>query len=174
MSSSLTPSTVVAATIGTAVTGFLAYALYFDHKRRTDPEFRKNLKREARREARAARSQAEAAGEAQKHAIKQAVDEAIEEGFPTSVELKEEYFMQQVAAGESLSSDANSEIDAALCFYKALKVYPQPGDLMSIYDKTVPKPVLDVLAEMIASDPAISTRSFGGGSEGSSQHGIDD
>lgn len=30
-------------------------------------------------------------------------------------------------------------LDAALCFYKALKVYPQPKDLISIYDKTVPK-----------------------------------
>lgn len=30
-------------------------------------------------------------------------------------------------------------LDAALAFYKALKVYPQPGELISIYDKTVPK-----------------------------------
>jgi len=26
-----------------------------------------------------------------------------------------------------------------LCFYRALKVYPQPRELISIYDKTVPK-----------------------------------
>lgn len=30
-------------------------------------------------------------------------------------------------------------MEAALCFYKALKVYPQPKDLINIYDKTVPK-----------------------------------
>lgn len=30
-------------------------------------------------------------------------------------------------------------MEAALCFYKALKVYPQPSDLITIYDKTVPK-----------------------------------
>lgn len=30
-------------------------------------------------------------------------------------------------------------VDAALCFYKALKVYPQPRELINIYDKTVPK-----------------------------------
>jgi hypothetical protein len=30
-------------------------------------------------------------------------------------------------------------VEAALCFYKALKVYPQPSDLITIYDKTVPK-----------------------------------
>lgn len=66
-------------------------------------------------------------------------------------------------------------MEAALCFYKALKVYPQPGDLIQIYDKTVPKPILDILAEMIASDPSISVGRFGAGpgSEGSAP-GVDD
>lgn len=30
-------------------------------------------------------------------------------------------------------------IEAALCFYRALKVYPNPRELINIYDKTVPK-----------------------------------
>jgi import receptor subunit TOM20 len=30
-------------------------------------------------------------------------------------------------------------IDSALAFYKGLKVYPAPGDLIKIYDSTVPK-----------------------------------
>lgn len=53
------------------------------------------------------------------------------------------------------------QVEAALCFYKALKVYPQPRDLISIYDKAVPKPVIDILAEMIAMDPSISVGPFG-------------
>lgn len=62
-----------------------------------------------------------------------------------------------------------------MCFYKALKVYPQPSDLISIYDKTVPKPVLDILADMIALDPTISVGRFrGSGSEAGSQHGVDE
>ena len=66
----------------------------------------------------------------------------------------------------------SDQIEAALCFYKALKVYPAPSDLISIYDKTVPKPVLDILAEMIALDPTIAVGS--GGSRGpSSESGID-
>lgn len=70
----------------------------------------------------------------------------------------------------------SDQIEAALCFYKALKVYPQPSDLISIYDKTVPKPVIDILAEMIASDPSIKVGRFGAGSgsENGSQHAIDD
>lgn len=51
-------------------------------------------------------------------------------------------------------------------------MYPAPGDLISIYDKTVPKPVLDILAEMIASDPTLPVGP--GGSRGpSSESGID-
>lgn len=59
--------------------------------------------------------------------------------------------MQEVSRGEGLSSDGmiarksfleranltvvlgSDNIEAALCFYKALKVYPQPSDLISIY-----------------------------------------
>ena len=84
---------------------FLAYAIYFDHKRRTDPEFRKALKRESRREARVAKEQAEAQGAQQKEAINTAVAQAKEEGFPTDVEDKEAYFMTEVARGETLCQD---------------------------------------------------------------------
>lgn len=66
-----------------------------------------------------------------------------------------------------MSSLGSKQVEAALCFYKALKVYPQPKDLIGIYDKTVPKPVIDILAEMIAQDPTINV---GGGSP----TGIDD
>lgn len=66
-------------------------------------------------------------------------------------------------------------IEAALCFYRALKVYPQPRELIGIYDKTVAKPVIDILAEMIAADPTIDVASFslGRGSESGSAAGID-
>jgi len=30
-------------------------------------------------------------------------------------------------------------MDAALCFFRALKVYPQQEDLINIYDRAVPK-----------------------------------
>jgi len=161
-------STIVAASVGTVVTGLVAYAFYFDHKRRNDPEFRKALKRESRRQAKAAKEEAEAHGARQKAAIKAAVEESKEEGFPTDVEEKERYFMNEVARGEVLCQDGMSlgssdQIEAALCFYKALKVYPQPKDLITIYEKTVPKPVLDILAEMIATDSDIPSGSFGAG-----------
>ena len=80
-----------------------------------------------------------------------------------------------ITAGHANTHVGSDQVEAALCFYKALKVYPQPGDLIQIYDKTVPKPVLDILAEMIASDPSISVGPFGAGpSSDVSAPGVDD
>lgn len=90
-----------------------AYAVYFDHKRRSDPEFRKALKRESRREARAAKEEAEAQGVQQRQAIEDAVREAREEGFPTDVGDKETYFMNEVGQGEVLCQDGT--FSAGLC-----------------------------------------------------------
>ena len=131
-SSSIKTSTVIIASAGALVTGFLgktafaalndwpslipgpsligaplhlAYAVYFDHKRRTDPGFRKALKRESKREARAAKEAAEAQGAQQRQAIRNALDRAKDEGFPTEIEDKETYFMHEVGRGESLCHD---------------------------------------------------------------------
>jgi hypothetical protein len=120
-------TTIVSISVGTVVTGLVgmsfisaqhmpsvpvylliqrtAYAVYFDYRRRNDPEFRKQLKRESRRQARIAKEQAEQKGNQQREEIKRAVQEAIEEGFPTDIEEKEAFFMQQIAQGEALSGD---------------------------------------------------------------------
>ena len=97
----------------------VGYVAYFDHKRRSDPEFRKALKRESRREARAAKEQAEAQGEQQKEAIKDAVNKARDEGFPTDVEDKEAYFMNEVAQGEVLCQDSMSDLDQLIALVHA-------------------------------------------------------
>jgi import receptor subunit TOM20 len=82
-----------------------AYAVYFDYKRRNDPTFRKELKKQSKRQARVAKEAAEANTIRQRQAIAAAVEEAKEEGFPTDVEEREAYFMQEVARGEGLSSE---------------------------------------------------------------------
>ncbi|KAL2127070.1 hypothetical protein VTI74DRAFT_11381 [Chaetomium olivicolor] len=147
--------TIATATVAAVAAGVLAYAAYFDYRRRHDPEFRRQLRRSQRRAARAEKDRAEANANAQRQSIRQAVDDAKEEGFPASAEEKEAYFLQQVQEGEILGTKPGSELDAALAFYKALKVYPTPGDLINIYDKTVSKPILDILAEMIAYDGSL-------------------
>ncbi|KAJ4342715.1 mitochondrial import receptor subunit tom20 [Didymella glomerata] len=165
--SSIKTSTIVALSVGTVVTGLLAYAVYFDNKRRNDPEFRKALKKESKRTQRAAKEEAEHHGAEQKKLIREAVAAANEEGFPKDPEEVEAYFMQEVAQGEGMVQKGADNIEAALCFYRALKVYPNPRELINIYDKTVPKPVLDILAEMIAVDTSIPV----GGSKTPSESG---
>ncbi|KAK3318675.1 mitochondrial outer membrane translocase complex, subunit Tom20 domain-containing protein [Apodospora peruviana] len=173
-----TTTTIVASTVAAIATGVLAYAVYFDHRRRTDPEFRREIRRSYRRQARLDKERAEQNVNAQRYAIRRFVDEAKEEGFPTAVEAKEAYFLEQVSNGELLGADhhrttnsvvhttATKAVEAALSFYRALKVYPTPGDLIGIYDKTVAKPILDILAEMIAYDGTLkigaSGASYGG------------
>lgn len=138
-SSSVQTSTIVLATVGTLATAALAYAIYFDQKRRSDPDFRRKLKRAQKQVSKAEKEEAVKAEKGQKERVKTAVDEANEEGFPSDPEKNEEYFMQEVARGEMMCQDGSDPVDAALCFYKALKVYPQPRELINIYDKTVPK-----------------------------------
>ncbi|KAH6635140.1 mitochondrial outer membrane translocase complex, subunit Tom20 domain-containing protein [Chaetomium sp. MPI-SDFR-AT-0129] len=156
MSAQTSRTAVVAtATVAALATGLLAYAAYFDYRRRNSADFRRQLRRNQRQQQRAEKSHAEASAVAQRQAIKDAVDDAKEEGFPASAEEKEAYFLEQVQAGEVLGADPSKATEAAICFYKALKVYPTPNDLISIYDKTVSKPILDILAEMIAYDGSL-------------------
>ncbi|KOS18386.1 Mitochondrial import receptor subunit tom20 [Escovopsis weberi] len=150
--------TVVTASVATVATGVLAYAFYFDWKRRQDSQFRRNLRRNERRQVRAEKEEAEASSQMQRKLIKIKVDEAKEEGFPAGVEEREAFFNEQVMTGEMLSQDPSKAIESALAFYKGLKVYPAPGDLIKIYDSTVPKPILDILAEMIAYDGDFNMR----------------
>jgi import receptor subunit TOM20 len=100
--SSLKPSTIAAISAGTIITGLLAYAAYFDYKRRNDPNFRKQLKKESKRTERQAKEEAEAQGAEQKKAIREAVERANDEGFPKDPEEVEAYFMQEVAQGEGM------------------------------------------------------------------------
>lgn len=86
--------------------------------------------------------------------------------------------MQQIANGEGLAGDGghcavamkdtfaddfagSDPIAAALCFYKGLKVYPEPKALIGIYENTVPENVLKLLAQMVALDKDLKVGSFG-------------
>lgn len=82
-------------------------AFYFDYKRRNDPEFRKALKRDKKRHAKTQKAQAEAANAEQRRLLVAAVRDAQREGFPTDVEEKEAYFMNEVAMGEGLCQEGS-------------------------------------------------------------------
>jgi import receptor subunit TOM20 len=167
MTSTISTTTVVTATVGTAATLALAYAVYFDHRRRHDPEFRKALKREARRSAKAQRQEAAASKAEERKRIKQVVADMEASGIPTPDTDMERFFLDEVSQGEAMCND--DHFAAAACFYRAMKVYPQPKEMMGVYDRTVPKPVLDILAEIIAADPKLVAKTSG--STSGSEHG---
>jgi import receptor subunit TOM20 len=102
MSSTIRTSTVVYASIGTLLTGALAYAVYFDHRRRTDAEFRRQLKRDSKKLAKASKVEAESSKKQERQELRDMVDEANEDGFPTDADEKEAFFMQEVGQGEVL------------------------------------------------------------------------
>ena len=129
---SIKTSTLIIASLGTIASGLLAYAVYFDYRRRHDVAFRRALKRESRKQAKEARSEAETSKKQERQEIRSMVDEANEEGLPTDADEKEGYFMQEVGQGEVLCQQSGMAKEAALCFFKALRVYPQPKELMKV------------------------------------------
>lgn len=137
--SGLRTSTIVTIAASTVFTGLVAYAVYFDHRRRTDPDFRRQLKRDSKKSQRAAKLEAEASTRARRDEIRALVEQVNSEQSTGSVEGNEQIFMEEVSKGENLLTDESQAMEAALCFFRALKVYPTPEELINIYDKTVPK-----------------------------------
>uniref|UniRef100_A0A1D1YJT5 Mitochondrial import receptor subunit TOM20 n=1 Tax=Anthurium amnicola TaxID=1678845 RepID=A0A1D1YJT5_9ARAE len=129
----------------------IGYAVYWDYLRQTDPEFRRKIKKSRKRAAKAKKAAAEESKVKAADFLRKAVEQVGSESFPTDVTAKEKYFMEQVAKGESLFAVGESGyLDAALCFYKALKVYPNPVELIMIYQKTIPEAVFNLVYEMMS------------------------
>ncbi|CDH55511.1 mitochondrial import receptor subunit [Lichtheimia corymbifera JMRC:FSU:9682] len=145
------PQTAALYTVGALTAVGLGYVVYFDYKRRSDPNFRKNLKRQRKQAAKVAKAQEEDDKNAKIKLIEKVIVAAAQETYPTTPEEREKYFMEQVAAGEALCGQGPEQYEnAILPFYKALKVYPAPMELVMIYQKTVPEPVFTTIVNILA------------------------
>lgn len=153
--------------VSVAAAGIVAYAVYFDYSRRSSPDFRRKLKkRAAKQEHQKAKAQEETR-KARMNAVKKVLaDDLAANPLPTDITKKEEFFMLQVATGEQLANNPESKTEAALAFYKALAVYPNPTDIMGIYQKTVPEDVYELLVMMIAFQPPATISNIIGGAGG--------
>ncbi|PLW49380.1 hypothetical protein PCANC_07766 [Puccinia coronata f. sp. avenae] len=142
-------------TIGgiSVLTAGLTYCLYFDYKRRNDPVFRKELLKEQRRLAKKNQAQDRDASRELERMLEAAVATVNAEPLPTTVEDKEQFFMEQVGIGEMLASKSpRGAMPAAIAFFKAWKVYPSPQELMTIYQRTMPPEIFAIIIEMIKLD----------------------
>ncbi|GLB34124.1 putative MAS20 protein import receptor [Lyophyllum shimeji] len=136
----------------TVLGGALAYAVYFDYKRRNDVEFRKKLRKEKKRVDKTlaqSRESFASSGDVSAASLREALEQVKKEEAPQTPEEKEAYFMAQVGMGEQLASKGpDYYLAAAMSFYRALRVYPSPVELIVIYQKTVPEPIFKMVMDM--------------------------
>ncbi|KAG0366480.1 hypothetical protein BGZ54_005286 [Gamsiella multidivaricata] len=146
-------STIVAATVGTLAVATIGYAIYFDQKRRNDPEFRRKLKKEKKRALKHQKEEEKKKVTRTAQTVEEALSGIKEEEFPTSMEEREKFCMEQLSSGEALFTQGPEGYDmAAICFYKALKVYPAPAELVMVYQKTIPPEVFTLVMGMLSMD----------------------
>lgn len=151
-------SSVLTAAASTLAVATIGYAVYFDYKRRNDPDFRKKLRKQSKQSVKVAKKELKAAAQQESMIIDRAVRDAAEPGvLPAGVQEKEAFFMEQVATGEALFAQGSAyHVPAAIAFFKALKVYPAPVELVMIYQKAVPKEVFDLIMKLVTRDAAVN------------------
>lgn len=75
-------------------------------------------------------------------------------------------FMESVTAGETLITLGPSQhLAAAAAFFKAVKVYPSPVELIMIYQKATPEPVFNLIMEMVGKDAELGGATGGPGEQ---------
>lgn len=136
--------------------------------------FRKKLRKQSKQSMKEAKRELKAAAQQETMMIEKAVRDAAEPGaLPSGVQEKEAFFMEQVATGEALfAQGAAYHVPAAIAFFKALKVYPAPVELVMIYQKAVPKEVFDLIMKLVTRDAAVN--SAGASSQSSGLDQVDD
>ncbi|KAJ7437081.1 hypothetical protein B0H11DRAFT_632966 [Mycena galericulata] len=146
----------ILAIAGISVCGLLAYAVYFDYRRRSDPEFRKKIRKEKKRVDKSlaqSREALAAANEVSEAELREALKQIKSEPRIPTQEGRESYFLSQVGMGEQLAARGEPfYLPAALSFYRALAVYPSPAELLGIYQKTVPEPIVKIILALVNLD----------------------
>ncbi|XP_010863032.1 translocase of outer mitochondrial membrane 20 [Esox lucius] len=125
-------------TIAAGVAGalFIGYCIYFDRKRRSDPNFKKRL-----RERRRKQSTKEKTGLARLPDMKDA-------------EAVQKFFLEEIQLGEELLAQGDYEkgVDHLT---NAIAVCGQPQQLLQVLQQTLPPPVFQMLLTKL---PTISQR----------------
>ncbi|KAL0273692.1 UNVERIFIED_CONTAM: hypothetical protein PYX00_006313 [Menopon gallinae] len=117
--------------VGICGAAFIGYCIYFDNKRRSDPNFRKRLRerrKQAREEAFAIRSQIPPLKDS----------DAIQK-----------FFLQEVQMGEELLSQGDV-VSGVEHLANAVAVCGQPQHLLSILSTTLPPQVFQMLVQHLS------------------------
>ncbi|KAI8979342.1 MAS20 protein import receptor-domain-containing protein [Mycotypha africana] len=136
-------TTAILATVG------IGYLIHFDRKRRSDPQFRKCLQRERKKAVKELKKQKEEKIQTISTLIDEILKQVEKEILPESADEKEAYFIEKIAEGERLIKEGKMD-DSILYFYEALKIYPAPLELITIYQKTLPEEVFRIIVNVMA------------------------
>ncbi|CAL9732415.1 mitochondrial import receptor subunit Tom20p [Monosporozyma unispora] len=141
-----------------AALAVLGYAAYFDYQRRTDPAFRQQLKKRAKKQRKEAKQKENASQKAKQEEIVRFLTNELVKDPPSnaSPENVQTLFMTYVSEGEKLCTIPGEEMNAAVKFYKALTIYPRPGDLLNIYEKTIPPYIWEDVVLMLEQLPPVN------------------
>lgn len=150
-----------------AFTGLIAavsltgYAIYFDYKRRTNPQFRKQLKHKIKKQAELEKKEQDEAKQVKLQQVSEYLTKDLaSDPISTDPSEREKIFTSSVELGERLSMAPGKELESAAKFYKALSVYPNPADLLGIYQRSVPEAVYEYIVMMIAILPPANISTF--------------
>ncbi|KAI7863074.1 mitochondrial outer membrane translocase complex, subunit Tom20 domain-containing protein [Spinellus fusiger] len=161
----LSPHKITLTAVATLAAIGIGYGVYFDYSRRSDPDFRKRLRRERRLASKATKESEEKSQLKKMALVEHVIVAASKETYPVSLEDKEQYFITKIAEGEALCEKGEAfYLEAVLPFYMALKVYPAPMELITIYQKSVPGPVFENIVNIFAIEQQV-TASVNGGLE---------
>lgn len=86
--------------------------------------------------------------------------ELAKDPISTDPSKREEIFTSSLEQGERLSMAGDQDLLAASKFYRALTVYPNPAELLEIYQKSIAKNVYENIVLMIAILPPANVSNF--------------
>lgn len=139
---------------GLAAFGAIGYLVYFDYKRRHSSGFRKELRKKAVKFDKEQEKAFQATKHQERAEIQELIETSIQESpLPSGIQAREQFFITEVSRADELLN-SNNYIEAALAFYRALLVYPQPTDLLGFYEKSIkPASVLELVRTMVVIRP---------------------
>lgn len=154
------PSTA-AITTGAVFVSALSYLAYFDYQRRHSSEFRRSLRHQNKKFYKQKEHADKESKKQQREEIETLVDQSLESSpIPVDLKAREQFFIAEVSKADQLVN-MGSYVEAALCFYRALVSYPQPMELLGMYEKTLqPKEILELLRSMVVLRPPLEIANF--------------
>ncbi|CAE6443228.1 unnamed protein product [Rhizoctonia solani] len=148
--------TVVAVSAASAAIAIAGYIVYFDYKRRNDPEFRKKLRKEKKKAAKNAKeveTETPPVPGRSPEELKELLAKIGAEPLPTLPAEREKYFMEHVGIGEQMLLRGPAfEVPAALAFYRALRAYPAPMEIIVIFQNTLPPQIFALVMQLTSLD----------------------